>query len=320
MEIIQQLLWKEGLRETDMINALPDNAMLEPNRVLQLVVRLAESEQRLKEMEIRSASLEQEVQGLRDENSRLRGSVTTLEKDLDALPKIIERAEQYRTRYKSLKSDSQEKVAMLERLLQQATESIAHLEREMASEKDNYQLTVSKWMTQLDATERQVTSARGENISLHHELARLTACAQIQQAKEAEWSAMKRGMVHDECQTDAKTVTSVACETSVTLTASTATSTKDDDVSRRHSRPSTMAFHATSCCERTGAVLDPSVMQFGLLRSSDEQMKKMIDDGEILHRHQIERQIKIHDRLLATVANLQREACNSRHGPPPLPF
>lgn len=59
-------------------------------------------------------------------------------------------------------------------------------------------------------------------------------------------------------------------------------------------------------------LLEPSMMRYSMLRTADESlMNTILDEGEVLHRRHIEKQIRIHDKLLSAVAALQKEASGS---------
>lgn len=293
-------------------------------KVLQLVVKLAESEQTVRAQEAQLAALREDnvslaaqKAALQEELERLQLLAQSLQKDVGTLPKVFQKAEHYRARYKSTKQESSAKLETMQSLLREATESVARLEMELAAEQRRSQESTTKWVGQLEVAERHIAAARADNVSLQLEVAR--SAAEAKRARRIETSFRDSFTITDEV-----TCCSVGCSTEVACaTANVGTSTDSSEVRPRMTHSSATFSRPVSTLDAPfrSAGLEPSALQFGLLRCSDEQMQRMVEDGEILHRRQIERQIKIHDRLLATVANLQREAClTACSAVPPLPF
>lgn len=299
------------------------SSSIDPARVIALVVGLAEKSAELEKSNALVCELREKIDELLQANQALQHKFETVCDDLDkGLPAALSKCHEYKRKYKTLREEHEKQASELQRKYSLLLETSNQVAQENIALTNSLKKNTVDFIHKLETSERTILAQKDEITQLQTTVETLQLnCQMLRQTPVSPQRAPTF--------TVSQFVEALAAvrDTSSQTTANVPSVDRDAQTDDLRSLDGPACINAkcaplppTDKQTFPSTTLNPSAMQFTMLRSNDHAMEEILLNGEILNRHSIERQIKIHDRVLATVANLQKEALKASSLIPPVPF
>ena len=331
-------------------------SQIDPSRVAQLVLQLAERSKENSELHKTIRLLTTELADAKSKVLEEQRRVEELQRDVDALPGLVQKYEEYKERCKSLKKLRQEENDAKDQLIYDMKRSVESMDNELQSLRDQYRNDTGDITLKL----RRMEAEYGEVLTDHEQLKvkyellhrrKDDDVKYIEREKErsrlanvsAKGTQVEPSTSTKLMMTDDRQLRSIGEQCDLLVAGAATSRTLSGQQTRRSGG---INRRAADIPDLDGSYHHPADSLSGILHqlphlgidqhrrddsfaeaagtsslpppaAGDDIRDEDVNQSELVHRYYMERQIKIHDKLLSAVTSLQREASKATRVPAP---